>query len=82
MIEKRSNILLVPNRAIHEGPEGTTVNIPIDEETGEIEEKAIVTGISDGFDTEVVTGLGEGDIVLIETRVSVSSEDSGMFFGG
>jgi hypothetical protein len=30
------------------------------------EERPVVIGISDGFDTEIVSGLNEGEVVLVE----------------
>jgi len=66
VLAKRSNVLLVPNRAIEEDSEGNpVVKLMVDEE---IEERPVEIGISDGFDTEIISGLSEGEMV-IETRV-------------
>ncbi|MBI4296351.1 MAG: efflux transporter periplasmic adaptor subunit, partial [Chloroflexi bacterium] len=35
---------------------------------GQTEERAIVVGISDGLQSEVLSGLSEGDMVIVETR--------------
>lgn len=65
IISGRNNILLVPNRAIFEDEQGNTVvKVPVNEQ---IEERVVVTGISDGFDTEIVSGLSEGETVIVET---------------
>ena len=66
ILEERSNVLLVPNRAITQD----VVKVMVDEE---IEERLVVRGISDGFDTEIVDGLNEGDVVVIETKVKPSA---------
>jgi len=66
ILEERSNVLLVPNRAITQD----VVKVMVDEE---IEERLVVLGISDGFDTEIVDGLSEGDVVVIETKVKPSA---------
>ncbi|MBA7653070.1 Multidrug resistance protein MdtA [subsurface metagenome] len=66
ILEERSNVLLVPNRAITQD----VVKVMVDEE---IEERLVVLGISDGFDTEIVGGLNEGDVVVIETKVKPSA---------
>jgi hypothetical protein len=42
-----------------------------------MEERPVVTGISDGFNTEVISGLGEGEMVLTEVKVKAPS--SGLF---
>ena len=71
ILEERSNVLLVPNRAISQDSQGNpVVKVMVDEE---IEERPVVTGISDGFDTEIVGGLNEGDVVVIETKVKPSA---------
>jgi HlyD family secretion protein len=60
----RSHILLVPDRAIGEDSEGNpVVMVVVDKKT---EERRVVTGVSDGFDTEIVSGLSEGEVVVIE----------------
>jgi len=66
IIDKRSDILLVPDRAIEKDDQGNpVVRVVIDEETTE---RPVITGISDGFDTEIISGLSEGETV-IETRI-------------
>ena len=71
IISERSNALLVPDRAITLDSQGNpVVKVVVDEE---IEERPVVTGISDGFDTEIVDGLNEGDVVVIETKVKPSA---------
>ncbi len=71
IFEERSNVLLVPNRAISQDSQGNpVVKVMVDEE---IEERPVVTGISDGFDTEIIDGLNEGDVVVIETKVKPSA---------
>ena len=42
------------------------------QEDGTIVEREIVTGFSDGVSVEVIEGLSEGDVVLIESMVSES----------
>ena len=71
ILEERSNALLVPNRAITQDNQGNpAVKVLVNEE---IEERPVVTGISDGFDTEIVSGLNEGDVAVIETKVKPSA---------
>jgi len=64
IIDKRSNVLLVPDRAIEEDSEGNpVVKVMVNEQ---IQERQVVIGISDGIDTEIVDGLNEGETVVIE----------------
>jgi len=74
VIDERSNVLLVPNRAITQDSQGNPiVKVMVDEEIGEIEERPVVLGISDGFQIEIVDGLNEEDVVVIETKVKSSA---------
>ena len=34
---------------------------------GQTQEKSVVVGMSDGYQTEIVDGLGEGEIVVVGT---------------
>ncbi|MFC1982722.1 efflux RND transporter periplasmic adaptor subunit [Chloroflexota bacterium] len=64
IVNEKSNVLLVPDRAIKQGSGGgTVVKVKID---GEIEEKPVVTGISDGLNTEIVSGLTDGETIVIQ----------------
>ena len=78
VVDERSNILLVPNRTIKNDDEGNpVVEVMVDEQ---IQEQSVVVGISDGYQTEIVAGLHEGELVVIET--SAKPEPSGGFFFG
>jgi len=77
IINEASNVLLVPSRAITQDSQGNPmVKVIVNEE---LEERPVVTGISDGFDTEIVDGLDEGEVVLVGTKASASG--SGGLFG-
>ncbi|GAG86719.1 unnamed protein product, partial [marine sediment metagenome] len=62
-IEGRKNVLILPNNAITEKDNKKFVTIVIGEERKEVE---IETGYSDEVNTEIVSGLKEGDKVLIQ----------------
>lgn len=75
IISERSNVLLVPDRAIEQDNQGNPiVKVMVNEQ---IQERPVVIGISDGFDTEIVRGLREGDVAVIEKRVK--KEPGGLF---
>jgi RND family efflux transporter MFP subunit len=62
IIDKRSDVLLLPNEAIRENSQGEhVVKVMIDKQ---IQERQVVTGLSDGSETEIISGLGEGEIVI------------------
>ncbi|MFC2071502.1 efflux RND transporter periplasmic adaptor subunit [Chloroflexota bacterium] len=62
VIDERSNVLLVPDRAIKQDSQGNTiVGVMVDKQ---IEERVVVTGISDDFQIEIVNGLEEGEEVI------------------
>lgn len=66
--KESQNVLHVSNRAVIR--EGTKSYVKVKNANGRIEKKEITTGFSDGVNVEIVEGLSEGDIVLIESRVS------------
>lgn len=77
IIAERSNVLLVPSRAITQDEQGNpVVAVVIDEEQTEM--RVVVPGISDGFQTEILDGLKEGEIVI--ERSKAKSSDSLSFF--
>lgn len=62
VIKERNNVLLVPDRAIKQDSQGNPV---VEVMVGkEVQERPVVIGISDGFDTEIVSGLNEGEVVV------------------
>ena len=68
IINERSNVLLVPDRAIKKDSEGNPiVEVVINEE---FEERSVVIGTSDGLQTEVLEGLKEGETVFTGKRSS------------
>ena len=66
--DDRQNVLLIPNGAISTDSEGNpVVRVVVSTTDGfEIEERPIATGITDGLETEVLSGLQEGDVVALE----------------
>jgi multidrug efflux pump subunit AcrA (membrane-fusion protein) len=77
IINERSGVLLVPSRAIGQDNLGNpVVKVMVGEQ---IEERAVVVGITDGSQTEIVSGLDEGDTVVIEKKAQ--PQPSGLFGG-
>ncbi|MBE0431157.1 MAG: efflux RND transporter periplasmic adaptor subunit [Dehalococcoidia bacterium] len=65
IIERRHNVLLVPNRAIRGTREEPIVEVYVDEQ---IEQRRVTLGLSDGIDVEVLSGLEEGEEVVLPAR--------------
>jgi RND family efflux transporter MFP subunit len=64
IIERRDNVLLIPNRAIRGTLENPKVVVLVD---GQQEEREITLGLSDGINTEVLSGLEEGEEIVLPT---------------
>ncbi len=82
VIDSRSNVLLVPNRAITRSGKETKVQVLKD---GVAESRSIKTGLSDGVNTEVTEGLSEGEQVVIPkatTTTTTQQPGGGMGFFG
>jgi HlyD family secretion protein len=76
MIDKSENTLLVPERAIGVDEDGNAVVwVSVD---GQLEERAVVVGISDGLQTEILEGLAEGEMVSVAKH---GTTELGGFFG-
>jgi len=73
---ERSDVLLVPDRALSYNEGGPVVYVLVDEQ---IEERPVVIGISDGFQTEIKEGLAEGEIVVVSVKSNSESEGCGLF---
>jgi len=81
IISERTDVLLVPDRAIHQESQGNPiVYVMVDEQ---IEERSVVIGMSDGYQTEIVSGLEEGEIVvgtMVEKQEESRSTRTGIPF--
>ncbi|MDH5696747.1 MAG: hypothetical protein OEZ00_09165, partial [Dehalococcoidia bacterium] len=78
IVQQRENTLLVPERAIERDSEGNPmVWVKLN---GQIEERPVVIGISDGLQTEILDGLDEGEIVVVKKRAETQAP-GGFLFG-
>jgi HlyD family secretion protein len=77
IIHQRENVLLVPERAIERDSQGKPmVWVKLNDRT---EPRSVTIGVSDGFQTEIVSGLSEGEIVVVKKQAK--SQTSGFLFG-
>ncbi|MCI5611353.1 MAG: efflux RND transporter periplasmic adaptor subunit [Roseburia sp.] len=68
--KETKEVTYVSNRAIFR--DGTRSYVKVRDENGNIVEKDVTTGFSDGVNVEITEGLSQGDTVLIESKVSES----------
>lgn len=76
--ERNENVLSIPKDAIHKDSTGNFVYIIKD---GESIVNPIKTGITDGVYTEVVSGLNEGDEIMIENARTFSGKTAEVTYG-
>jgi multidrug efflux pump subunit AcrA (membrane-fusion protein) len=75
-IDKRTGVLLVPSRAVIQDSQGkTTVKVMSGEQTTE---RLVTIGITDDVNTEVVSGLTEGETVIVESRAKAKPPAQGL----
>lgn len=66
--KESEEVVYVANRAVIR--DGSKSYVKIKDSDGSIVKQEITTGFSDGINVEITEGLSEGDIVLIESKVS------------
>jgi len=62
----RTNVLQVPNRAIKGLAGDFWVDVVVDADTAKTEKRPVKTGVQNKKNTEIISGLNEGEKVLIE----------------
>ncbi|MHB8085063.1 MAG: efflux RND transporter periplasmic adaptor subunit [Dehalococcoidia bacterium] len=65
-IDKHTNVLLVPNAAIIDQSGAYYVLVWKDEKTNTVEQRPVTIGLQGKTQTEIVSGLSEGEKVLLE----------------
>ncbi|MCG8347586.1 MAG: efflux RND transporter periplasmic adaptor subunit [Chloroflexales bacterium] len=77
---QEDDVLLVPNSALL--PKGAGQVVQITDAEGNTREVEVVTGLSDDAQTEIVSGLNEGDEIVALPRTNTQGAQGGGFFGG
>jgi HlyD family secretion protein len=67
LVEKRENVLIVPSRAITRDDQGQAMVKVV--EGDEYREQVVVVGLDDGLRAEIVSGVSEGQKVVVEVKV-------------
>jgi HlyD family secretion protein len=76
ILDRRDDVLLIPNRAIRGSVENPTVVVAKVEQirsAEDVESRQVTLGLSDGITTEVLSGLEEGERVVVVPAKSVAS---------
>jgi membrane fusion protein, macrolide-specific efflux system len=71
-VASKQNVLVLPANAVKNKEGKQLVLVPSKESFGKPEEKPVEVGISDGKRVEIVSGLAEGDVVLVVSMKKVS----------
>jgi hypothetical protein len=74
IVDSRTDVLLVPNGAIT--TEGSQSYVQVIAASGDIEKRAVTTGLSDWEYTEITDGLSEGEQVQVTLNTSSTSSSS------
>jgi RND family efflux transporter MFP subunit len=70
VVEHHDDVLLLPNRAIQGSLDNPTAEVVRGDQ---VEQRSIILGLSDGISTEVLSGLEEGDRVILPTLTQFPS---------
>jgi HlyD family secretion protein len=62
IIDQKEDVLLVPERLVHFDPDSSYVEMQT--ESGEVMSRRVETGLSDGLNVEITSGLDEGDKII------------------
>ncbi|MBR4083850.1 MAG: hypothetical protein IKK33_06155 [Lachnospiraceae bacterium] len=76
--DKKENVLSVPKEAIHKDGSENFVYLM---QNGESVAQKIKTGMTDGVYTEVLSGLNEGDEVMVENDQTLSGKTATVTYG-
>ncbi|MDO8568553.1 MAG: HlyD family efflux transporter periplasmic adaptor subunit [Dehalococcoidales bacterium] len=78
--EQRSGVLLVPSRAIAQ--QGTSSYVQLVKDDGTIEQRIVQTGLTDGINTEIISGLAEGDKIYGQAKPATTTTTTTPAGGG
>jgi HlyD family secretion protein len=76
IVAQKSGVLLVPNSALLPSGSGRVVQVPTAD--GQVREVPVEIGLSDGTNTEIISGLNEGD-TIIATPTQQQQRPGGLF---
>jgi len=77
VVDQRQNVLRVPSSAIQRDQQGSYVEVK--QADGSTQRVAVQPGLSDGTNTEITSGLEEGQVVVVPERTASSTQTAGQF---
>ena len=72
--EQAQNALTVPSRAVQQA--GTNTYVEVQAEDGTISQVTVTTGLSDDTNTEITSGLDEGQTVVVPGRSTITASST------
>ncbi len=76
IVDGKQNVLIIPNGAVQGTRGNYWAQVVIDQDKGQTEKRPITIGLQDGLYSEVISGLQEGEKVIVE---ATSRRSSGLF---
>jgi len=70
VVEKRQNVLIIPIKALKGSAGNYRVDVLTDPQTGAYESRSVKTGVQNDRSIEIISGVKEGDKVIIGTPAS------------
>jgi RND family efflux transporter MFP subunit len=67
MVDEHKDVLLIPNSALHTQGTESWVYVTKGDKTGQMEQRQVQTGLQSRAQTEIVSGLSEGEKVILTT---------------
>ena len=72
VLQSRQQVLTVAESAVHITPDSTYVEVAIDSLAQQVRTQIVETGMSDGLNIEIVSGLKEGDLLRGNKKADVT----------
>jgi multidrug efflux pump subunit AcrA (membrane-fusion protein) len=66
-IDEHKDVLLIPNSALHVQGTETWVYVTKEDKTGQVEQRQVEVGLQSQTQTEILSGLNEGEKVVLQT---------------
>jgi HlyD family secretion protein len=74
VVDQAQDVIVVPDSAVQS--EGPASVVEVQNEDGTTEKVVVQTGLSDGTNTEITSGLEEGQTVIVPSRSASSTTTS------
>ena len=72
--ERAEDVIYISARAVRTNDKGDT-SVYVKNDVGQMEERKVETGFTNGSDVEIISGLAEGDIVYMESAVRAGESE-------